>query len=294
MKQIGKQVLWSFLERSIEIERVSNSRVCRDPGRLVNKFSSLILKVATLSYYNPEYVFFFRGQHKDWKSYGLSTVKPSIFRSETGRQASPALSEISNRYNRLDRAQELLLQANFRGGERLKRYRVLRWALIQHYETCATPFLDVTHSLRVAASFATYNRDGSLVAHNPGQEPIVCVFGLPNVAGSVTASSEQGVQIVRLSSICPPEACRPHFQEAYVLGEYPELTSVSEKSNYAAKEVDFNRRLIAKFRVTPTDFWTENHHPVPPLALYPKRQDSFLQVAENIKQELINQFGSEN
>jgi len=289
MKEIGKPTLWSFLERSIEITKTRNAEVRKDCGWLLPSYSSLMRRVAELSYHNPEYVFFFRGQSKDWKSYGQSTIKPGIFRSEIGRQSPPALWKIGRRYDRLEAAQNLLLQQGFHGDERLKRYRILRWALIQHYQICETPFLDVTHSLRVAASFASLDRDGNPVDYIPGQEPIVCVFGLPNVAGSVTASSEQGVQIVRLSSICPPVACRPHFQEGYVLGEYPELTSVHEKSNYAPKEVDFNRRLIAKFRLNPIDFWSEHHHPVPPGALYPRR-DGFLQIAENIK----NNLGPEN
>ncbi|HWY30293.1 MAG TPA: FRG domain-containing protein [Candidatus Acidoferrum sp.] len=285
MKQIGRQALWSFLNTSTEIVKTGNSQVRRNHGCRVGSYSSLMRRVAELSYHNPEYVFFFRGQSKDWKSYGQSTIKPGIFRSEIGRQMPPALWKIGRRYDRLERAQELLLQQGFHGDERLKRYRILRWALIQHYQICETPFLDVTHSLRVAASFATLDHDGNPINCLSGQEPILCVFGLPNVAGSVTASSEQGVQIVRLSSICPPVASRPHFQEGYVLGEYPELTSMNEKSNYAPQEVDFNRRLIAKFRLNPTGFWSEHHHPVPPDALYPRR-DGFSQIAENIKDQL--------
>jgi hypothetical protein len=79
------------------------------------------------------------------------------------------------------------------------------WAILQHYEVCDTPLLDVTNSLRVAASFAT---------NNPAAEgPVLYVLGVPSLSGSITASSEQGLQIIRLSSICPPEARRPYFQE---------------------------------------------------------------------------------
>ena len=56
--------------------------------------------------------------------------------------------------------------------------------------------LDVTHSLRVAASFASHENDTD--------EAFVFVFGVPNLSGAVTASSEAGLQIIRLSSVMSP------------------------------------------------------------------------------------------
>jgi len=47
-----------------------------------------------------------------------------------------------------------------------------------------------------------------------------------------TASSEAGLQVIRLSSACPPEAVRPHLQEGYLLGEYPEIADYEQNAHY--------------------------------------------------------------
>jgi hypothetical protein len=126
--------------------------------------------------------------------------------------------------------------------------RILRWSILQHYEICATPLLDVTQSLRVAASFASERTTA---------EAFIFVLGVPNLSGAVTANAETGIQIVRLTSVCPPNAKRPHVQEGYLLGEYPELSDYSQKRLYAHHEVDFGKRLVAKFRFDPKSFWKE-------------------------------------
>ena len=65
---------------------------------------------------------------------------------------------------------------------------------------------------------------------------------------------------------------RPHFQEGYLLGEYPELYEFSQKRHYKHSEMDFGRRLVAKFRIDPRPdhFWKSPNFPfVPTKALYP-------------------------
>jgi len=71
------------------------------------------------------------------------------------------------------------------------------------------------------------------------------VIGVPHLSGAVTASADAGLQIVRLSSVCPPSAVRPHIQEGYLLGEYPEMARADQKQNYKHYEIDFGRRLVA-------------------------------------------------
>jgi hypothetical protein len=154
----------------------------------------------------------------------------------------------------------------------------VRWALIQHYDICPTPFLDVTSSLRVAASFAS--GDSSELGY-------VYVFGVPNVSGAVTASAEAGVQVLRLSGICPPTGCRPHFQEGYLLGEYPELDSFDQKAHYDHQEVDFCRCLVAKFSFRPQVFWTRYHTRIEREAIYPNYRDKLVAWAEEMKRQLL-------
>jgi hypothetical protein len=115
---------------------------------------------------------------------------------------------LRRRFDLLARAERELVRRyvdhGFLGRENLMRQQILRWSILQHYEVCRTPLLDVTHSLRIAASFAS---DGA------GDEAFIFVLGVPNLSGAVTASAEAGLQIVRLSSVCPPAAVRPHIQE---------------------------------------------------------------------------------
>lgn len=142
--------------------------------------------------------------------------------------------------------------------------------------------LDVTHSLRIAASFATTEET---------QEAFSFVLGVPNLSGAITASAEAGIQIVRLSSVCPPSALRPHIQEGYLLGEYPQMVGFAQKELYRHYEIDFGLRLVAKFRFNPQSFWKTDDFPkVSTQALYPLRTDDPLYaMAEDIKNQLALQ-----
>jgi len=121
-----------------------------------------------------------------------------------------------------------------------------------------------------------------------GDERYLFVLGVPNVSGAVTASSEANLQIVRLSSACPPEAVRPHLQEGYLLGEYPEIADFEQNAHYSHHEMDFGRRLIAKFRFDPTTLWkSPNFPPSTDEALYPRdHRDPLLAVAQDVKATL--------
>ena len=157
----------------------------------------------------------------------------------------------------------------------------MRWAILQHYEICPTPLLDITTSLRIAASFASHDHDG---------QAYLFVLGVPNLSGAITASAEAGLQIVRLSSVCPPKAIRPHLQEGYLLGEYPEMYDFDQKSHYKHFEIDFGRRLIAKFCFEPKRFWRDDAFPmVSKEALYPPAKgDPFSKLVLEVKESIAN------
>jgi hypothetical protein len=169
--------------------------------------------------------------------------------------------------------------AGLLGLERVTRLRIVRWSILQHYEVCGTPLLDVTHSLRIAASFAS---------HEAVDEAFIFVVGVPSLGGGISASAEAGLQTVRLSSVCPPDALRPHLQEGYLLGEYPDIAAIDQKQLYHHHEVDFGRRLVAKFRFDPHTFWKSVAFPlVSKTALYPApKNDPLHAVANNIKAAL--------
>jgi hypothetical protein len=206
---------------------------------------------------------------------------PSLLRGRSG--SSPSRQALRSGFDQLSRAERTLVHEyesdDFPNVEDLKRQRILRWSILQHYEICPTPLLDVTHSLRIAASFASDHR--RQYAH-------IFVLAVPNLSGAITASAEAGLQIVRLASVCPPEAMRPHIQEGYLLGEYPEMGDFDAKANYAHWEVDFGRRLLAKFRFNIAPFWQNSGYfpQVAHTALYPDYNDPLFKLAQTVKETL--------
>lgn len=282
METVGRSRLWSFADRGEEAISMTCGAVRQGDGRLVGSFYELARKVAELQFLNRDLVLMFRGQSADYKNKaGDTSLKPTIFRAKSESKV-PTDGALAKRYEKLAEAEAALIE-NYRldtsaGSQRLRRQQVLRWSILQHYEVCGTPLLDVTHSLRIAASFASLNNGG---------EAYVMVLGVPNVSGAVTASADAGLQIMRLSSVCPPSAMRPHLQEGYLLGEYPEMARADQKQNYKHYEIDFGRRLIAKFRFHPREFWKASNDfpPIGQVALYPE-QDPLLVITETIKSKI--------
>ena len=280
MEQIGKQKIWSYFDDSAEASPASNHVIRGGRGHCVHTYVELATKVAELQFLNREHVLLFRGQCADHRTTkGNSLLKARLFRHANGKPPTPTV--LVRRFEVLKSAERALVESytrkGFIGRERLARQRMLRWAILQHYDVCRTPLLDVTQSLRIAASF-TSSRRASV-------EAFVFVLGVPHLGGAVTASSEASLQVVRLSSACPPSAVRPHLQEGYLLGEYPEIADYEQNLKYSHYEMDFGRRLMAKFRLDPTTLWKSKNFPrAPREALYPRETgDTLLEIAEEVK-----------
>ncbi len=282
MDTIGSQKIWSFVNQT-DTDASSNTAVRKSGGVYVESYLDLARKVSTIQYLNRDFVLMFRGQSGDWKNRsGNSSLKPGLTRSSAGVRP-----DYEQKFATLLRAEELLVDlyaaAGLSGTTRLSRQRILRWAILQHYEVCDTPLLDVTHSLRIAASFASLKGE---------EEAFVFALGVPNLSGAITASAEAGLQVIRLSSVCPPEAVRPHIQEGYLLGEYPDMDSVKQKGLYPSHEIDFGLRMVAKFRFRPSTFWqnSEDFPLVPKAALYPASADDPLRrIADDLRSTLKNE-----
>jgi hypothetical protein len=252
--------LWSHTSHTSG-DRYFSKEILTNRAMTVRSYPNLVRRVAELSYYNPEHILFFRGQPRCY--YKLSSVGrvpsfyPSIYRSP-GRSLSD--TELSERFTRLDRYCEHLLSqfkaAGISGHEKLAKFPELVWAILQHYEVCLTPLLDVTHSLRVAASFALTEKTKS---------GYVFVFGFPHPNGSITYSVEQELMNIRLLSICPPDAQRPYFQEGFVVGSFP------SRRVHKHPNLDVGVRLIAQYQLGGSDFWQRSFPPIPRNALFPKR-----------------------
>ena len=285
METIGLKTLWSFVPDKSEAQECKCTAIRKLNPVDVQSYLELATKIAELQYRNRDYVLLFRGQPKDYKNYQRNTtLKPSLFRDSSGR--NPSAETLQERFRDLDKAERILTESysesEFMGNKWVERHQIVRWAILQHYEVCPTPLLDVTHSLRIAASFAT--TEGT-------QEAFIFVLGVPNLSGAITASAEAGIQIVRLSSVCPPSALRPHIQEGYLLGEYPPMVGFAQKELFRHYEIDFGLRLVAKFRFNPQTFWKADDFPkVNRHALYPLgTDDPFWAMAEVIKKRLAPQ-----
>ena len=282
MDTIGQQELWSFVDGTDEARTTTNGGVRRGAGHYIRSYLELATKIAELQFRNRDYVLLFRGQGSDYRNVKRnSTLKPSLLRPKTKK--NPGTVTLTQRFQELELGESILINqyeiGRLLGLDRLKRQRIVRWSILQHYEVCPTPLLDVTHSLRIAASFAT---------HCGTSEGFLFVLGVPNLSGGITASAEAGLQTIRLSSICPPSALRPHLQEGYLLGEYPEMGAIAQKEHYGHYEIDFGRRLVAKFRFSPPTFWKSDNFPlVAKSALYPSpKRDPLFELTLRVKNAL--------
>ena len=222
----------------------SGNPVWRAKAFEVSTFRNLVEHVAKLAYANGDELLFFRGQDKDYQSKaGGTTLYPAIFRGDV-----VLYRELRHRFDLLDQAARLLVErwkvAGIDAYTEIRRKRYIQWSILQHYEVADTPLLDLTHSLRVACSFA------QLRSTDP--TCYVYVLGLPYVTNRITINSEHDVVNVRLLSICPPAAIRPYFQEGYLTGTTDVTTEFDSKT-----ELDFRNRLVAKFAIPRTSnrFW---------------------------------------
>ncbi|CAH0340489.1 FRG domain-containing protein [Rhizobium sp. CECT 9324] len=287
METVGHKPLWGFATESADIREVDQTEVAIGNGKPIRDYNELIRTLATIQYHNPDFVLMLRGQTRDYKSGAATTLKPSILRGRDGHY--PGRAELDRRFRGLKNAERSLAE-QFRSHnipdpkQRVFKHRIVRWAILQHYEVVDTPLLDVTLSPRIAASFASIsNREWGYIY----------VLAVPNISAAVTSSAEAGLQIIRLSSVCPYIAMRPGVQEGYLLGEYPEIDAMETKSLIPYEETDFSLRPISKIKFRPRNFWdrsgiSEAAHE----HLYPEEDDGFGRMIEELKDDVRRQRGS--
>jgi hypothetical protein len=252
------------------IAHVNEKDVSSGDGYPISTYRELVEHTASLAYLNKDYLLFYRGQGIDYKNKNdKSTFYPSIFRDDYLPKR-----EVEHRFELLSQASskliELLGARTKVGTHELKRKKYIQWSILQHYEVCRTPLIDFTHSLRVACSFALLN--------NTNSHAYIYVFALPYITNRISINSEHDLVNIRLLSICPPDALRPYFQEGYLAA-----TSDIESEYESKSELDFNRRLIIKFKISnPDKFWGKDFKIIPKSALYPKN-DIFDNICKEIK-----------
>ncbi len=221
-------------------------------------------EVAHVTLSNRNYEMYYRGQRKDYKNNQAvfykeripkTIIYPSICRPELNDDGTPKHSirktQISKRYEDLSKMVELV-----RG--RRSYFNEYYYSLFQHYEILPTPLIDITQSLRVAASFAL----------NKSKTGYVYVFGLPYPNQSISYYSDLGIVLIKLQNVVPVKALRPRYQEGYLVGKYPIRPTKTNSDDLA-------NRMVAKFLVDNADgkFWDKYFQPMPNEILYPESDE---------------------
>lgn len=161
----------------------------------------------------------------------------------------------------------------------IHRNQYVRWAIIQHYEICPTPLLDLTQSLQSALSFAI--GDGR-------KEGYLFVLAFPHLTGPVSVSVESMTQTIDLTQLCPPEALRPHFQSGVLVGDFPSFESL--ETTHGGEGMignNFSCRLLTKFHLANCASWrAEGFTSTPQAILFPNDRDRWFSALRAIKSEL--------
>ena len=246
----------------------------------VTSFVELVGHLAKVNYHNYSHCMFYRGQGEDHFRNNASSILPTIYRQIGDR------NQLVRRFSYLIDASEDLLQIledhdfinKITGLKRLNKFDEIVWAILQHYGIVPTPVLDITHSVRVAASFALTDHKGEI-----RDKGIFYVLGFPHIYENISFHYSEKLFTLKLLSICPPTAKRPYFQEGFSAGTFPDL----KPSRGRLEPFDFRNRLIAKFRLLNHDgkFFDGGFCEIPFNSLFPNDQDDFYQMLQPLKEK---------
>lgn len=249
--------------------------VLKSKPKKSNTYDELVKDVAQILHHNRNLTLYYRGQSSDYKVNNKTSILPSIYR----KKATEKRFMLKDRFELLNRNVEGLKKIfreqplRFAGTLMLNKYPEIAWSLLQHYEICDTPLLDLTHSLHVACSFA-FDR-------NKGDSGIIYVLGMPWITDAMGYNTYEELVNIRLLSVCPPQAQRPFFQEGYLAGPFPNYRlDDTDRVN----QFDFSRRLIAKFEIPMKnkDFWGVGFDRIPSVKLY-QPTDLIKDICEELK-----------
>jgi len=244
MEVLSSDKFMVFLDGEDDITRYNKPGlpIGASKGHVVNSYTELLKKLASLSYYNPRFKLLFRGQTTDYKfnrngEIGIhSSLYPSILRSELGKDKNRL---IDDRFMILRKAEDMLKTESMIPD--VHKNQIVRWAMLQHYEVCPTPLLDVVQSLQTALSFAMGKNQN---------EGYLYILAFPQIMGPLSISIESMTQIIDLTQICPPEVLRPHFQKSLLVGDYPTVDSREAIHGRGGKLTNnFACRLLTKFHL---------------------------------------------
>ena len=241
------------------------SRIRRGEGYPVSTFKQLVEEVAIVTINNKNYEMFYRGQTNDYKNNNAdyfknnepkTTIYPTICRPE---KKSDGTSKYSiKKKNIIERYDNLTKMINIVRGSDSTLLNEYYYALFQHYDILPTPLIDITQSLRVAATFAL----------EKSTKGYVYVFGMPYPNQSISYFLDLGIVLIKLQNIMEIEAKKPRYQEGFLVGKFPIRPTKTNGDELA-------NRMVAKFLVDNTDnkFWDEDFKPIPKEVLHPKNDE---------------------
>ncbi|MEE8057094.1 MAG: FRG domain-containing protein [Pseudomonadales bacterium] len=212
----------------------------------IASWDELRTAISFLTLMNKRHVLYFRGQ----KEY-YDLCLPTLFREEwsfKGRNISLTEDNQVKFYTKLLEFRTSVLKVAEKTGTPrshiLKHVPAAAASILQHYELWPTYFIDVTRSLSIATAFAEGQGKDRDLAY-------LFVFAMPDLRGSITSDMDQHVSISRLEAICPPDAIRPHHQNAYLVARFPEPPNITDCKDSTWKtwrrNMDLMKRLVAKF-----------------------------------------------
>ncbi len=251
---------------------VVSEEILKSVPLYVDKYDTLVKYVAQIQYRSRNMNLFFRGQSKDYMIDGKTLIMPSIYRFNADERSN-LKQRFGNLGKKVDELRHLFNSraVKFVGTQLINKYPEVAWAILQHYEICPTPLLDITHSLHVACSFA-FDR-------NESDFGIIYLLGMPWQNDPIGYNSNEELVNLKLLGVSPPQAQRPYFQEGYLTGPFPNY-KLDEPSRI--NQFDFGRRLVAKFKIPINkSFWGTGFNRIPSEKLYQK-EDKILELCKTI------------
>ena len=249
--------------------------VLKSAPKRVETYDDLVKDVAQIFHRNRNHVLFYRGQSNDFKTGAKTSILPSIYRKKTDEKRLMLKERFETLQKKTEGLKKLFRDSTIKyaGTTMLNKYPEIAWSLLQHYEICDTPLLDLTHSLHVACSFA-FDR-------NEGETGIIYVLGMPWQTDAIGYNTFEELVNLRLLSVCPPQAQRPFFQEGYLAGPFP---NYQLNNTDRVNQFDFARRLIAKFEIPMKNknFWGVGFNRIPSEKLY-QDNDEIKRICEVLK-----------
>jgi FRG domain protein len=237
----------------------------------VSSYYDLIMEIAELSYRNPDVMLFYRGQNHNYMKNNIATLYPTIYRATDKRNINFDFKVLNDASLKLIAALKADERIDLEELKEIRKIKLLQYSILQHYEVCKTPLLDLTQSIKVACSFAILNNEKNI--------GYIYVLGLPYINGRISVDSEEYITNIRLLSISSSAAKRPFFQEGYLV--QTEFASDIE-NHIKIDELDFNRRLLAIYKFKNNKQFWGDESPISETALYPN-DDIMKEICNRIR-----------